>query len=55
MSFSGKGPAIVPVASMMSRIGLAGALVAIVVGLLGMVLGGLALARSRRTAAPPRG
>jgi hypothetical protein len=30
--------------------GLAGAIVAIVVGLIGMVLGGLALARSRRTA-----
>jgi Family of unknown function (DUF6223) len=33
--------------------GLAGAIVAMVVGLISMVLGGLALARYRRTAAPP--
>ena len=34
--------------------GLGGAIVALVVGLIATVLGGLALARSRRTAAPPR-
>jgi hypothetical protein len=35
--------------------GLAGAIVAIGMGLIGMVLAGLALARSRRTAAPLTG